>query len=270
MEHLKVDDVVIEYEAHGEGEPVLLIHLSVLADGLATPLLVQSELSARYRLIYYSRRGYMGSSLGSQPLSPAFEAGDAAALLRYLGVKTAHVVGHSLGGSIALQLAVDAPDLVHSLALLEPLLPAVPGAQDRLGALFGPVLEAYHSGNKRQAVQIFNNATFGPGWETIIGQAIPGGIEQMVKAVDTFIMGELRPAQAWEFGPAQAAAIKQPVLAVAGAHTSPFMKAGREVLHSWLPQTEYFDPDTTHLLQLEDPKGVAHALVEFFARHPIK
>src|SRR5512135_1014124 len=211
MEHLEVDDVVMEYEVHGQGEPVLLIHLSVLADGLARPLRSQPELASRYQLIHYYRRGYMGSSLGAKPLTAALEAGDAAALLRHLGVKTAHVVGHSFGGSIALQLAVDAPDLVHSLALLEPLLPAAPGAQDRLGALFGPVLEAYRSGNKRQAVEIFNNATFGPGWETIIGQAIPGGIEQMVKAVDTFIMGELKPLQEWEFGPAEAAAIKQPV-----------------------------------------------------------
>lgn len=91
----------------------------------------------------------------------------------------------------------------------------------------------------------------------------------MVRSVDTFIMGELKPVQDWKFGPAQAAAIKQPVLAVAGMRTSPFMKAGRELLHSWLPQIEYYDPDTTHLLQVKDPKGVAHALADFFGRHPI-
>lgn len=152
MEQLEVNGAVMKYEVHGVGEPVLLIHLSVLADGLVTPLLAQPELASRYQLIHYYRRGYLGSSLGSQPLTAAVEAGDAAALLRHLGVKTAHVVGHSFGGSITLQLAVDAPDLVHSLALLEPLLPAVPGAQDRLGALFRPVLEAYRAGDKRKAV----------------------------------------------------------------------------------------------------------------------
>ncbi len=269
MERLEVDGTVMEYKVHGTGEPVLLIHLSVLADGLAVPLLAQQELASRYQLIHYYRRGYMGSSLGSLPLTPSLEAADAAALLRHLGVKTAHVVGHSFGGSIALQLAVDAPDLVHSLAVLEPAMPAAPDAQARMGALFGPVLQAYRSGDKRQAVQIFNDATFGPGWETIIGQAIPGGMEQMVNSVDTFILGELKPVQEWKFGAAQAAVIKQPVLAVAGLRTSPFMKAGREVLRAWLPQTEYYDPPTTHLLQVQDPKGVAHALADFFARHPI-
>ncbi len=75
--------------------------------------------------------------------------------------------------------------------------------------------------------------------------------------------------QEWQFGPSEAAAISLPVLSVMGVRTSPFMKAGRQLLHSWLPQTEDCDIPTTHLLQLHDPKGVAHGLAEFFARHPI-
>ncbi len=269
MEQLDVNGATMQYEVHGQGEPILLIHLSGLADGLATPLLGQPELASRYQLIHYYRRGYGGSSRGSQPLTAGVEAADAAALLRHLGVKTAHVVGHSYGGSIALQLAVDAPELVHSLALLEPAMPALPEAQERMGALFRPVLEAYRAGDKRKAIQSFNDATFGPGWEAIVEAAIPGATERMLQSVDTFIMGELKPVQEWKFGPAQAATIKQPVLAVAGKRTSPFMKAGRELLHSWLPQAEYYDPDTTHLLQLKDPQGMAHALADFFGRHPI-
>ena len=58
---------------------------------------------------------------GSVPVSFAEHAADAAALLDHLGIRRAHVAGHSTGAIIALQLAVDRPDLVHSLALLEPL-----------------------------------------------------------------------------------------------------------------------------------------------------
>jgi pimeloyl-ACP methyl ester carboxylesterase len=49
-------------------------------------------------------------------------------LLRELAIERAHIVGHSSGGLIALQLALDHPELVRSLALLEPALP-VEGAR---------------------------------------------------------------------------------------------------------------------------------------------
>ncbi len=117
MERLQVENAVIEYQVRGSGEPVLLLHLSVIADGLAYPLFGQPELVAQYQFILYHRRGYAGSTLGSEPLTLARQAADAAALLRHLGIRRAHVAGHSFGGLIALQLALAEPDLVHSLAL---------------------------------------------------------------------------------------------------------------------------------------------------------
>ncbi len=69
MERLEVDGALIEYEVHGNGEPVLLIPLSIIIDGLGCPLLAEPELASRYRLIHYHRRGYMGSTLGSEPLT---------------------------------------------------------------------------------------------------------------------------------------------------------------------------------------------------------
>src|SRR6476659_7748817 len=97
MEHLEVDGAQIEYAIQGNGEPVLLIPLSVIIDGLACPLFSQPELASRYRLIHYHRRGYMGSTLGHEPLTADRQASDAAALLKHLGVKSAHVVGTPMG-----------------------------------------------------------------------------------------------------------------------------------------------------------------------------
>ncbi len=268
MEFLQVDDAQIEYEVRGQGEPVLFIHLAIFADGLARPLLAAPELASRYRLIHYHRRGYVRSTAGAEQPTVALQAADAAALLKHLGVKAAHIVGHSIGGLIALQLTVDAPDLVHSLALLEPGLPMVPGAQDRLGALFRPMLDAYGAGDKRRAIEMLSDAILGPDWRVAVEQTVPGGIEQAMRDADATIR-ELPPMQAWQFSPHQASTIHQPVLSVVGLRTSPFMKAGRVLLHSWLPQTEDSDPNTTHLLQMKDPEGVAHALADFFGRHPI-
>lgn len=268
MEHLRVDDAEIEYEVEGSGEPVLLIPLSVIGDGLGRPLLAQPLLASRYRLIHYHRRGYMGSTLGTKPLTMAGQAADAAALLRHLGVEKAHVVGHSIGGLIALQLAADTPGIVHSLALLEPPLPMVPSAKTDNERVFLPMMNAYRGGDKRKAIELFGDAVFGPNWQYIAETAVPGSVEQAVRDVDTFIQ-ELPGMRQWQFGPKEAAVITQPVLSVVGIHSKPIMQEGRSLLHAWFPQTEDCDLPTTHLLQMQNPQGMAQALAGFFSRHPM-
>lgn len=268
MEHLHLDNTVLEYEVQGSGEPVLLIHVGLVADGLACPLFAQTELASRYQLIHYHRRGYMGSSLGTEPLTMARQTNDAAALLKHLGIQAAHIAGHSIGAGIALQLAIDAPERVHSLVLMEPALPTGPDRKVNLDRVLLPMLAAYHLGDKKKAVEVFCESVFGPNWQPIVEQVVPGSIEQATKDVDTFI-DELTALQEWQFGPEEAATIHQPVLSVLGVHSTPFMKKGRELIHAWFPQAEDFDAQTTHLLQMQDPQGVAHGLADFFARYPI-
>jgi pimeloyl-ACP methyl ester carboxylesterase len=72
-------------------------------------------------MITYHQRGQAGSPRGDGSPAVTFEehAADAALLLRHLGVRRAHVAGHPTGAAIALQLALDQPDVVHTLVLLE-------------------------------------------------------------------------------------------------------------------------------------------------------
>lgn len=269
MEKLYVGSAVIQYQVQGKGEPVLLIPLSLVADGLSRPLLAQPELAARYQIIYYHRRGYMSSTRGSEPLTAEGQARDAAALLRHLGVKAAHIVGHSFGGIIGLQLALNAPELVQTLALLEPPLRMVPSAEAAFKRNVFPMINAYRAGDKRKAVELFSAAVFGPDWQSLIEQSVPGGVEQAVQDVDTFIQ-ELAAFQEWELGPRAAAAMTRPVLSLVGTATpNPYMQEVRSLVHSLLPQTEDWDVPTTHLLQMQDPQGVAQGLTTFFSRHPI-
>ena len=137
----------LEYEAKGDGEPVLLIHGALIADALL-PLTREAVLADRYRLIRYRRRGHGGSDPYSGPFSLEQPGQDAQALLKHLGVERAHVIGHSGGGAIAVQLAIQAPGLVHSLVVLEPaIMPAeiAPAFSENVA----PVLEAYRSGDHR-------------------------------------------------------------------------------------------------------------------------
>ncbi len=269
MQYLEIDSAVIEYQVQGKGEPVLLIPLSLVGDGLGRPLLGQQELTSRYQLIHYHRRGYMGSTIGTEPLSADQQARDAASLLRHLGVKAAHIAGHSFGGLIALQLALDSPELVHSLALLEPPLTMVPSAKASFERINLPMMNAYRAGDTRKAVELFSDAVFGPNWHTIIEQAVPGGFEQAVRDLDTFVQ-EQAAFKDWQMSPPEVDSITQPVLSMLGAAVhNPFMREGQSLLHSWFPQTEDCDVPTTHLLQMQDPRGVAQGLASFFSRHPL-
>lgn len=262
----------LEYEVRGAGEPVVLVHGALIADAFA-PLLGEPVLTERHQLILYHRRGYAGSTHPDKPLSIVQQAEDCRALMQHLGVQRAQVVGHSYGGAIALQLALDAPEAVHSLALLEPaLLLMVPSGQQFMEAM-GPVLQMAEAGNKAGAVDAFFQAVVGPEYRSVLDRAVPGAFTQAVADADTFFGMELGALQQWSFTQADARRITQPVLAVLGgdSHTLwPGWVEIHQLVQTWLPQAQAFVlKGATHGLQMMDPKGMAEALIGFFARRPL-
>lgn len=269
MDRATLDGVVLEYQVVGSGEAVLLIPPGPLADGFL-PFLSQESLAERHRLIQYHRRGQAGSSQATPPLSYAEQAADAAGLLSHLGVGRAHVVGHSTGANLALQLALDRPEVVQTLALLEPWLTASPS----FPAFFeqaGPPMEAYAAGEKETAMAGFISLASGLEWETsraVIEDYVPGSVAQAIRDADTFCGVDLPALSAWEFGPEDAAAISQPVLSVLGAETGQLFVEGAELLRSWLPKVEDLTvEDVGHLLQIQSPEPVARGIAEFIGRH---
>ena len=189
MQRARVNGTDLEYVVQGTGEPVVLIHGALIADAYA-PLCAEPALAAGFQLVRYHRRGYAGSARAAAPFGIAQQAADCLALLRYLGIERAHVVGHSSAGTIALQLALDAPEAVHSLVLLEAALLDVPS-----GALIpdavGPSIERYQAGDTEGATDGFVRWACGPGYRTHLDRLIPGGFEQAVADADTWFAVEL-------------------------------------------------------------------------------
>jgi pimeloyl-ACP methyl ester carboxylesterase len=274
MEQARINGVELPYEVAGSGEAVLLISNGPIADGFA-PFASEGAMADRHRLIRYRQRRMAAGTNGPHgpaPVSFAQHAADAAALLRHLGVRRAHVAGHSTGAIIALQLAVDHPDVVHTLALLEPPLVSVPSA----AAFFekaAPALAAYGSGDRDGAVAAFLSMVSSLDWETCrthIDRHVPGGVAQAIADADDLFGSYLPALGAWQFGPEQAAAVSQPVLSVLGAETERLFAESHELLHAWFPQVEDCTIDgVAHLLQLQRPGPVARGVAEFFARHPL-
>jgi pimeloyl-ACP methyl ester carboxylesterase len=106
----------LHYTVRGNGPPVLFIQgVGVQGDGWLPQI---EELSADFTCISFDNRG-MGRS---QPVEAIITvdrlANDAAAVLDAERVRSAHVVGHSLGGLVALQMALSRRERVKSLSLL--------------------------------------------------------------------------------------------------------------------------------------------------------
>jgi len=103
----------------GAGEPILLIHgfASSLQVNWVVPGWAKVLNEAGYRVIAFDNRGHGQSSKSYDPqdYAPEKMAGDAAALLDYLGIERAHVMGYSMGARIAAFLALAEPVLVATL-----------------------------------------------------------------------------------------------------------------------------------------------------------
>ena len=269
MQRAPVDGIELEYEIQGAGEPVVLMHAGVCAE-FFRPL--AEPLAARHAVLRYHRAGYAGSGRVDGPLGFADQAAHCRALMRHVGFERAHVVGHSSSASMALQLALDAPEAVQSLVLMDAARPAVPSPaqQQFVQTVAAPALERYMAGDLVSAVDTWMRGVCGPDYRDALERVLPGAIEQAVADAATFFGQELPAVMEWKFGPKEAAQIRRPALVVTGANSiATFHERGRLLL-DWLPNAGSFDlPDATHLLQVENPGALAEALGAFFARHPM-
>jgi pimeloyl-ACP methyl ester carboxylesterase len=265
-----VDGLELEYELLGRGEPVVLIHWGVCA-AWAKPLIDEPALAGRFRLLSYHRAGFAGSDRIQGPVSMADHAAHCARLMRHVGIERAHIVGHSSSAVIALQLALDFPDAVHTLALMEPARPVPPteGQAEFVRDVVAQAVQRYRAGDKAGAVDTWARGVFGSDYRGPLEQGLPGVFEQAVADADAFFAQELPAVQQWSFTQEDASRITQPALAILGAKTAPTFPERLELLISWLPNAEPFELDTTHLLHVQDPRGMAEALASFYARHPL-
>jgi pimeloyl-ACP methyl ester carboxylesterase len=108
-------DVELAFDVEGEGPDLLMI--AGTASDRALWSLVRPALAQSWRTIAFDNRDSGASSIVSQPYGFADLAADAAAVLDGAGARAAHVLGHSMGGVIAQELALALPARCHSLTL---------------------------------------------------------------------------------------------------------------------------------------------------------
>jgi pimeloyl-ACP methyl ester carboxylesterase len=115
MPQVAVNGIKVYYEIHGKGDPLILIMgLRRNAEWWYCQIPVLSE---HFKVIAFDNRGAGRSDKPRMDYSIRLFADDTAALLEALGIKRAHVLGISMGGYIAQELAINYPDKVRSLIL---------------------------------------------------------------------------------------------------------------------------------------------------------
>jgi pimeloyl-ACP methyl ester carboxylesterase len=113
--YASVGDLNMYYEIHGSGRPLILLHGAYMTIDMMGPIL--PGLANTWQVIAVEQQGHGRTADIDRPLTYEQMADDTAALVRHLEIDDADVVGYSMGGGIALQLAIRHPTLVRKLVV---------------------------------------------------------------------------------------------------------------------------------------------------------
>jgi pimeloyl-ACP methyl ester carboxylesterase len=250
------------YEVQGDGPPLLLI--PGLASDAASWGQVPARLAGENQVILMDNRG-AGRTRAQGPVRIGELAGDALALMEHLGHERYRVLGHSMGGAVALHLAALAPGRVRRLVLAASFL--VPSARNRV--LFQDWAEALETASEPAAwyrnlfAWIFS-ASFFESPEGL-AQAIQGALDHPFAPTPAQFRAQVEALAACQ-APPGLGALATPTLVLAGADDILVPPAASRELAAALPGARFRElPGAAHALHLEQPEAFAAAVREFLA-----
>lgn len=256
---IRLADAELHCEMAGSGEPLLFIHgLGSCGEDWQPQI---DCFRDRYRTIACDLRGHGRSSKPRGPYSIEGFASDLASMLRELRVGPTHVVGISLGGMVAFQLAVDAPELVRSLVIVNSG-PAVPAGtfKQRL-PLYIRLLYARVLGLRAMAKMIAKRLFPKPEQD-----ALQRAFVERLAANDTrCYLASLRAIFAGWSVSDRLAQVRCPVLVLCSDQDYTPV-ALKEAYATGLPNARVVVvPDSRHALPMEKPRQFNDALASFLA-----
>lgn len=223
-----------------------------------------------YRVIAYSRR-YHWPNLPAGPNADASlesQANDLAAIIRALGIAPTHIIGHSYGGAIALNVTLRHPELVRTLVLAEPAVSTVlanTGDEDPVSreaqTVRAQMKEAFSSGDEERIVR------------TYATHVAPGEFEKASPEVRKMLLANASAFQLdfesrrSPFTCEDAKRITVPVLVLSGARSPMGLQRIAETTAQCMKADFVKIPGATHWLQNDHPDAFNAATLAFLTRH---
>jgi pimeloyl-ACP methyl ester carboxylesterase len=247
------------WERSGRGEPLLLIQgMSGTHVTWGEPFL--SRLEPDFDCVVFDNRGIGNSAEVSAPFTIAELADDALAVMDAAGFETAHVLGISMGGMVAQQVALKAPERLRTLTL-GCTYPGGDGSSLIAPEDAGPLLEAMGSGNLDRVINAMYEVNLSPGF-----RADPGNFEPF-KTMATSLPARQRTVQmqiqavAGHDTQAHLAEIEAPTLVIHGTEDKMIPVGNGKLIASLIPgaELEIFD-GVGHLFWWEEPEGSAELI----------
>jgi len=268
MPKIESNGIDIYYEIHGSGQPFLLI--TGLGYGLWYWQKLVAELSDHYQVITFDNRGAGKSSQPDGPYTVSMMASDTAGLLDALELKQIAVLGHSLGGFVAQELAVVRPDLVGKLILASTNhggMKVIPVTAEALEVMTS------RDGDPVELVKRGIDIACAPGY-------VEKHPEVVKELIDYRFTNPVPPAQYHSqvaagagtaaYSDAQVdermAAIKVPTLLVSGDHDRVVPPGNTDLMAVKIARAEVvLVPDTGHMFPIENPAAAAEVIKEFLS-----
>lgn len=151
--YAEVNGLRMYYEVHGSGRPIVLLHGAFCTIESCFGRLIE-QLAARRQVIAVELQGHGHTADIDRPLSTVSMADDVAALLDRLRIESADVYGYSMGGGVAMQLAVRHPERVRRLVIAGTALTrdgAQPGMSEMIRSIKPEMMEntPFHDAYRR-------------------------------------------------------------------------------------------------------------------------
>lgn len=249
----QINGARLHVEATGEGDPIVLVHAGIADARMWDPTV--PALAADHRVVRYDMRGYGRSSIPSQPFA---HHDDIAAIFRALDLDPAVVIGASYGGEVGASFAIEHPDLVRGLVLVNTLA-GMREPSETLRSGWRAVNDAMDRGDVPGAVEMETRMWVdGPHREP--GDVDPG-LRERVTAMNAAIFAridEVDAAEERELDPPvvdRLTEISVPTLIVVGMLDQPDAIASAETLVASIPNATLVRiDDASHLPSMERPE----------------